>query len=231
MDERRGESQGDRQPGVERCQLQFLIEQGDQGRVENERDAHDDHAARQVVAQDVNPVERREGQLAQQHRVDVEMDAAGEAGDQDDGDAEQRRKDQPDGRVLAHEARAHQQLGQANGDDAHGRRGQNQERRLQTAEQEVAQDDAQQHGVADGVAHHGHAAQHQEDPRQGAGHGDDDGDDLNFSRCAHDCSPSPATCNSRARPTPLSVSAHWSGAVRRTRPPNSNARKLLRTPP
>ena len=34
--------------------------------------------------------------------------------------------------------------------------------------------------MADGVAHHRHAAQDEEDARQRGGDGDDDGDKLNF---------------------------------------------------
>ena len=86
-------------------------------------------------------------------------------------------KDQADGRVLAHQPGAQQQLDQTDGDHTHGRRGQDEQRRLQGTDGEEAEDNAQQDSVADGVAHHRHTPQHEEDPRQGAGDGDDDGDE------------------------------------------------------
>ena len=85
--------------------------------------------------------------------------------------------------ILADEPRAVQQLDQAHRGDSGHRCPDDQYRRGQILGQEEADYDAEQDRVADRVAHHRRASQHQEHARQRAGDRDDRGDqlDLNLS--------------------------------------------------
>ena len=83
-------------------------------------------------------------------------------------------KDQADRGVLPHQPGPLQRLHQHDGQQPDRRRADDQQRRARLLDHEEAEHDAEQDRVADGVAHHRHAAQHQEDARQRAGDRDDD---------------------------------------------------------
>jgi hypothetical protein len=161
--------------------FKFLVKNNDKDNVEQQDAARDvQRFGSDIHAEKFDTVERREDQLAEQHGIGVEMHVACEARDENDGNAEDGGKDQTNGGVFAHQLRAVEQLHEDDGDDAHQRRADKQQRRVETLCNEERDDDAKQNRVADGVAHHCHAAQHEEDARQCARDCNKGSDDHEF---------------------------------------------------
>ena len=78
------EPERERERGIEGRELQLLPEDRDHGRVEDEDEAHDEErGGPEVPAPGLEPVERRERELAEEHGVGVEVHAVRVAGDDD----------------------------------------------------------------------------------------------------------------------------------------------------
>jgi hypothetical protein len=106
----------------------------------------------------LQPVEGGVSQLAQQHRVHVQVHVAGVARDQDDAQAEQGRKNQPHGGVFLEQACTADDFDQGHRQHAGGCRRDDQPGRAQALGDEEGDGDAREHGVADGVGHHAQPA-------------------------------------------------------------------------
>ena len=84
--------------------LSSLYTSCDERQIEQQDPAHGPQRDRtEVASRHHETVEGSEGELAEQHRVGVEVDVAGVARHQDHAEREQRREDQPDGGVLGHQ--------------------------------------------------------------------------------------------------------------------------------
>ena len=123
------EPERERERRIEGRELQLLPEDRDHGRVEHEHGGHhEQRGGAEVPAPRLEPVERRERELAEQDRIRIEVHPVRVAGDDDHAEREERREDEPDRGVLLHEPRRRHELDERHGDDAGERRADEQER-------------------------------------------------------------------------------------------------------
>src|SRR5690606_12812379 len=128
-----------------------------------------------------------------------------------------------------HQAGAIKQLYKADGQHAGQRRPGDEQRRVEVFDDEEGDDDAEQHGVADGVAHHRHAAEDEKGAGQGAGGSRHGRDKLDFNLVERHSS-SPLAIRS-ASMRPAWVNVQWPGRLWRTRPRSASVSSVCPTPP
>ena len=160
------QTEGLRQHRIEGRQLQFLPEDRHESGVHRRHRAHPDQRARHLEARHRHGVDPDKTDLAQQHRVDVDVHVAGVEVQEQHPGREQRREHQPDGGVVLDPARARQRLGQEHGEHPGQRRAHDLHRAADLAGQQPDHDDAEDDRMADRVRQHRVAAQDQERPDQ-----------------------------------------------------------------
>ena len=241
VDQRWREPESVGKAGVEGGELEFLEEDRDDDEVRGKECPHQPETPRtEIRPADLNAAKGSEGDLAEKDGIQVEMDIFGEAGDQDDGDREERRKDERDGRIFLDALGPVEEFDQRYREHARRRGGTDEKRRGDILGDEEPKHDAEQDRVRDRVAHQRHPAEHEKDSRKCAAHRHDDGQKLDLDvgdrhrpyPAAGGASASNSARNpSRARAAPAVVRDHSPGRASRAQPSASSRRRLRSTPP
>ena len=149
-------------------ELEFLVKERDERRIDEEDRAHLDGGGCDLVPEKRHRIESRIDDLAHQHHVSVEVHVARILADEDDGKREEHGKDDADRVVALRRLRLSQKLDEEHGHNAHERRAEEQPRRREVVHEEEREHDAEEHRVTDRIRHHREIAQEQEHAGQGA---------------------------------------------------------------
>jgi hypothetical protein len=143
----------------------------------------------------------RKRDFTEQYGVRIEVHVAREPADQDDGNAEERGKDDADRCIFRDQASRAHGFDQRHREHAGGGGGKQQPRRCDVARDQKREHDAEQHGVADRIAHQCHAAEHEKYARQRTAERHHHGHELDLQCDAHGwrpaCSVMICSCSAR----------------------------------
>ena len=134
----------------------------------------------QIEAADHEPVEGRERDLAQEHRVHVEVYVIRIFRDEYDADAEEEREYEPYRGVLFHELGPVEELDEADREHAAERRADDKYGGGNIAHGEEREHYPEKYRVAYSVAHHGHSSEHEKNARDRASDGHEGSDNLDL---------------------------------------------------